>query len=74
MDDIKWKLEDPYVYQTLSNVAGSQVAVQTTKFSVRGRLANVMPDHIVVEMGGNNFYIRTKEIIWVVPNPTYHLE
>ncbi|RFU62843.1 DUF2642 domain-containing protein [Peribacillus glennii] len=74
MEEIEWKLEDPYVYQTLSSVVGNQVAVQTTKFSVRGILKNVMPDHIVVEMGGNNFFIRTKEIIWVVPNPSYKME
>ncbi|WP_409305832.1 YuzF family protein [Peribacillus sp. SCS-155] len=74
MADIEWKLDDPYVYQTLSGIVGAQVAVQTTKFSVRGTLKLVMPDHIVVHMGGNDFYIRTKEIIWVVPNPSLIME
>jgi Protein of unknown function (DUF2642) len=62
------------VFQTLSGVVGSQVAVQTCRGAVRGRLANVQPDHIVVEVGRNTFFIRTAEIIWVVPNPDLVIE
>ncbi|ALC92232.1 hypothetical protein AM500_22495 [Bacillus sp. FJAT-18017] len=69
MDNIEWKVSDPYVFQTLSGIVGSQIAVETVRGSVRGRLANVQPDHIVVEFGGNAFFIRTAQIIWVVPNP-----
>jgi hypothetical protein len=62
-----WNLNDPYVFQTLTTIVGNVIAVQTTRGSVRGVLKTVMPDHIVVEMGGTPFYILTKQIIWVNP-------
>ncbi|MFD6007995.1 DUF2642 domain-containing protein, partial [Bacillus subtilis] len=40
------------------------LAVQTTHGSVRGVLREVMPDHIVIMMGGTPFYVRTAQIIW----------
>ncbi|RIW27809.1 DUF2642 domain-containing protein [Bacillus salacetis] len=58
---------DPYVYETLSGITGSMVAVQTIRGTVSGKLANVLPDHIVVESGGSPFYIRTQQIVWVIP-------
>ena len=58
---------DPYVYQTFQGIAGAFVVVQTIRGSVSGRLKTVMPDHIVVESGGSPFYIRTQQIIWVIP-------
>ncbi|PLR86766.1 hypothetical protein CVD25_18245 [Bacillus canaveralius] len=69
MNNTAWNVSDPYVYQTLMSVVGNPVVVQTVRGSVRGTLRNVKPDHIVVEMGGNPFFIRTQQIIWVVPNP-----
>lgn len=74
MNDTTWNLSDPYVFQTLSSIVGVKVAVQTTRGSVRGTLKNVQPDHIVVEMGGNSFFIRIQHIIWVVPNPRLKME
>lgn len=58
---------DPYVYHTLQGIMGSMVIVQTTKGTVTGRLKTVMPDHIVVESGGSPFFIRTQQIVWVIP-------
>ncbi|MBU7594743.1 YuzF family protein [Metabacillus halosaccharovorans] len=58
---------DPYVYQTLQGITGTFVVVQTIRGSVSGKLKTVMPDHIVVESGGSPFYIRTQQIIWVIP-------
>lgn len=69
MNNINWVVSDPYVFQTLQTVIGKAVVVQTERGSVRGTLKQVVPDHIVVESGGNSFYIRTQQIIWVVPNP-----
>lgn len=69
MDQTMWHLTDPYVYQTLQTVVGKPIVVQTARGSVRGTLTTVQPDHIVVEMGGNSFFIRTQQIIWVVPGP-----
>jgi hypothetical protein len=59
-----WNLSDPYVYETLKGLQNQSLAVQTVRGSVRGVLRKVMPDHIVVQMGGSPFYIRTAQIIW----------
>ncbi|MCA1032561.1 YuzF family protein [Bacillus timonensis] len=58
---------DPYVFQTLQSIVGSNVAVQTTHGTVSGKLKTVMPDHIVVESGGSPFFIRTQQVVWVIP-------
>ncbi|WP_252504936.1 YuzF family protein [Sporosarcina sp. Marseille-Q4943] len=62
-----WNLRDPYVYEALTQLQNQSISVQTTRGSVRGVLRMVMPDHIVVHMGGTPFYIRTEQIIWVHP-------
>lgn len=59
-----WSLSNPYVYQALMELQNETIAVQTARGSVRGVLLMVAPDHIVVEMGGTNFYILTDQIIW----------
>ncbi|WP_152526440.1 DUF2642 domain-containing protein, partial [Peribacillus psychrosaccharolyticus] len=38
MDNMKWTLTDPYVYQTLTGIIGKNVIVQTAKGSVTGVL------------------------------------
>lgn len=60
----KWNLCDPYVYEALTGFQNTSLAVQTIRGSVRGVLRKVMPDHIVIDMGGSLFYIRTEQIIW----------
>lgn len=60
-------LVDPYVYQTLQTVVGRTIVVQTSEGSVRGRLADVKPDHVVVEVSGSAFFIRIQCIVWVKP-------
>lgn len=67
MDNMNWKLTDPYVYQALTGLTGKKVIVQTAKGSVQGPLQDVKPDHIVVNMGGAPFFIRTQQIVWVSP-------
>ncbi len=63
----KWNLSDPYVYQVLMGFQNKSLAVQTPRGSVRGVLRHVMPDHIVIHMGGSPFYVRTEQIIWFHP-------
>lgn len=58
---------DPYMYQALHSMVGRHLAVQTNRGSVRGKLVNVMPDHIVVEVNGTPFFVRVAQIIWVLP-------
>lgn len=64
---MKWNVSDPYVYETLCGMQNQSIAVQTARGSVRGVLKKVMPDHIVVQMGGSPFYVRTDQIIWIQP-------
>lgn len=59
---------DPYVYQTLTSIIGTEIVVQLTNNSVvKGELSKVLPDHIVVETNKTPFFIRTQQIIWVSP-------
>lgn len=60
----KWNVSDPFVYQALRELENKSIAVQTTHGSVRGVLKDVMPDYIVIRMGGSPFYVRTAQIIW----------
>lgn len=62
-------LVDPYVYQTLQKVVGMRLIVQTVKDTVRGKLKEVMPDHIVIEAGAKSvFYVRIRQIVSVMPD------
>ncbi|UTR15725.1 YuzF family protein [Salipaludibacillus sp. LMS25] len=60
-------LYDPFVYQTLQSVQGSMVVVQTCQGNIRGRVAEVKPDHVVIDSDGVTYFIRTQQIIWVMP-------
>ncbi|MBM0065674.1 YuzF family protein [Bacillus gibsonii] len=66
-EQIQWTITDPYVYAKASELVGAMAEVQTTHGAVRGTLKEVQPDHIVVEMGGTPFYIRTQQIVWFFP-------
>lgn len=55
---------DPYFYDRLCEYVGSNVAVQIPRGTLQGKLAQVTPDHIVLVVGGANFYIRISEITW----------
>ncbi|MCT8138345.1 YuzF family protein [Anaerobacillus sp. CMMVII] len=58
---------DPYVYQTLLTIVQKTIVVQTSEGSIRGALVDVKPDHIVVDVSGSPFFIRTQCIVWVKP-------
>ncbi len=62
-----WKLSDPYVFESLKRLLNQSIAVQTIRGSLRGELKTVMPDHIVIHMGGSPFFVRTEQIIWIQP-------
>ncbi|MCM3005294.1 YuzF family protein [Priestia koreensis] len=59
---------DAYVYQTLQSVIGKEVVIETTRGSVRGKVKDVKPDHVVVEAKATPFFIRIQQIVWVMPN------
>lgn len=58
---------DPYVYQTLASIVGSEVVVQTTKGTVSGMLKGAFPDHAIVDSHGGSFFIRIEQIVWILP-------
>ncbi len=58
---------DPYVYETLRTIVGSDVVIETTKGGVHGTIKDVKPDHVVLESHGKMFFIRTYKIVWVMP-------
>nr|WP_238177776.1 YuzF family protein [Paenibacillus contaminans] len=58
---------EPYLYQTLQSAVGGGIVVQTAAGSVRGKLKSVVSDHIVVEVSGVPFFVRTAQIVWVSP-------
>lgn len=55
---------DPYFYDRLCQFTGKQVAIQTPRGTLQGTLEQVTPDHVVLKVGGVNFYIRISEITW----------
>lgn len=61
-------LTDPYLYQALMSMMDEFLVVQTIEGSVRGKLASVLPDHIVVEVSGTPFYVRSQQIVWFFPS------
>jgi hypothetical protein len=61
---------EQYLFMALQSLEGRHVAVQTVRGSVRGRIASVQPDHVVVYSGGAPFLIRIEQIVWVVPVPS----
>ncbi|MFA9559115.1 YuzF family protein [Evansella sp. AB-rgal1] len=60
-------LYDPFVVQSLQSVLGRNVVVETSKGSIRGKLADVKPDHICIHMKDATFFIRIQEIVWFMP-------
>lgn len=58
---------DPYVVSTLQTVVGKVLIVQTTKDTIRGKLMEVKPDHIVLLAGDSTFFIRIQEVVSVMP-------
>ncbi|MCD8508845.1 MAG: YuzF family protein [Bacillus sp. (in: Bacteria)] len=60
-------LYDPFLVQTLQSLLGRMVTVETSKGTVRGKLADVKPDHICVQTKDAQFLIRIQEIVWVMP-------
>lgn len=56
---------DPYLYELMMQFVDEDVVIQTTRNSLQGMLMSVMPDHVVIQVGGTLFYVRIAEIIWI---------
>ena len=58
---------DPFVYETLKSIVGSNVVIETTCGGVHGTIVGVKPDHVVLESHGKNFFVRICKIVWIMP-------
>ncbi|WP_254391735.1 DUF2642 domain-containing protein [Terribacillus sp. DMT04] len=59
---------EPYVFQLLQSLTGGRVVVESPGDSYRGILIDAKPDHIAIKDGDSVFYIRTMQIISVMPD------
>ncbi|QGG48096.1 YuzF family protein [Heliorestis convoluta] len=58
---------EPYVYGALRSLTSKRVIVETPRGTVSGNLVEVKPDHVVVQDRDSTFFVRMREIIWVMP-------
>ncbi|MED5016786.1 YuzF family protein [Paenibacillus chibensis] len=58
---------DPYVVETLRSVIGRHVLLETTRGGLSGCVADVKPDHVVLEARSRKFFVRICEIVWIMP-------
>ena len=58
---------DLFVYETLLSVIGATLKIQMSTGSIEGKLIGAKPDHAILESNGNTFFIRIKEIVWIMP-------
>ncbi|WP_407272098.1 YuzF family protein [Radiobacillus sp. PE A8.2] len=63
-----YTMVDPYVINTLQSVLGKMLLIETTKDSIRGKLMDVKPDHIVLLAGDSTFFIRIQQIVTIMPD------
>ena len=56
-----------YVYQAAMGLQDKMIAVQTTRSTIQGTLKGIAPDHLVIDVSGTPFFIRTQQIVWISP-------
>ncbi|GAE24452.1 hypothetical protein JCM9140_382 [Halalkalibacter wakoensis JCM 9140] len=59
---------DPYMIQTFQSLLSSNVVIQTTEGLVRGIVADVKADHVVIDVKNCPFFVRIQQIVWVKPS------
>ncbi|WP_223155116.1 YuzF family protein [Alkalibacillus aidingensis] len=60
-------LIEPFIYHALLAMNYSSVTVETNKGTIRGLLTDVKPDHIVLDVSDQLYFIRLQEITWIMP-------
>ena len=59
---------DPYVVSALRTLIGKKLVIETVRGSQHGKLVDVKPDHIVLEVNGDSrFFIRIAKIVHIMP-------
>ncbi|WP_246021160.1 DUF2642 domain-containing protein [Paenibacillus lentus] len=60
-------LVDPCVVDALKANVGNYVVLETTRGGIDGCIADVKPDHVVLDARGKKFLVRICEIVWIMP-------
>ncbi|MDF2606907.1 MAG: hypothetical protein K0S34_1102 [Bacillales bacterium] len=58
---------EPYVYAALMSLVGKRVVIDTSRGPVNGVVLDVKPDHVVIKEHDSTFFLRTCEIVWIMP-------
>ncbi|CAM3882439.1 YuzF family protein [Mesobacillus thioparans] len=58
---------EPYVHSALQSLIGKRVVLDTTRGSVSGMVKDAKPDHVVVQEYDSTFFVRIREIVWIMP-------
>jgi len=58
---------EPFVYAALHSLIGKRVVIDTSRGSINGVLEDAKPDHVVIQEYDSTFFVRTCEIIWIMP-------
>lgn len=58
---------EPYLYGAVMSFVGKRIVIDTPRGPVNGVVADVKPDHIVVQEYDSTFYVRMNEIVWLMP-------
>ncbi|WP_199910023.1 YuzF family protein [Paenibacillus sp. CAA11] len=61
-------LIDPCVVEALRGALGKYVVLETTRGRLEGCVADVKPDHVVLDVRGKMFFVRICEIVWIMPD------
>lgn len=58
---------EPYWLKRLVSFIGMEVVIETTRNSLHGELQEVEHDHILLQIGTQQIFIRCQQIISVMP-------
>jgi hypothetical protein len=58
---------EPFVYEALQSLTGKRVVLDTSRGSVSGTVADAKMDHVVIQERDSTFFVRTCEIVWIMP-------
>ncbi|MBB6690858.1 DUF2642 domain-containing protein [Cohnella xylanilytica] len=48
-------------------LAGRYVCFETTRGRIEGTILDVKPDHVLLQLHGNQACVRIAEIVWTMP-------
>lgn len=61
------RMKEPYLHEHLMEMMGQYVEVGTLCKTIKGKLKEVLPDHIMIEHDHRHYHVRLKGICFVAP-------